>query len=108
MRRLLRSPVGVAAAALLGAVLLLAVVAPMLWGDRAADIDTAQILRGPSAQHWVGTDSLGRDLFLRVLVATRLSVQLAVLSTVVGVVTGLLLGAAPLLVGVRAGRLVTA
>jgi len=108
MRRLLRSPVGIAAATLLTVVLSLAVLAPILWGDRAATIDTGQILQGSSAQHWAGTDSLGRDIFFRVLVATRLSVQLAVLATVVGVTTGLILGAAPVLAGVRAGRLVTA
>ncbi|GIH02367.1 peptide ABC transporter ATP-binding protein [Rhizocola hellebori] len=108
MSRVFRSPVGVSAAALLAAVLLLAVFAPVLWADRAATIDTTQILQGQSAQHWAGTDSLGRDIFFRVLVATRLSVQLAIMATAVGVLIGLLLGAAPLLIGARAGRWVTA
>ena len=45
-------------------------------------IDTTSILRGPSAAHWAGTDNLGRDIFFRVLVATRLSVELALLATV--------------------------
>ncbi|MFF5232453.1 dipeptide/oligopeptide/nickel ABC transporter permease/ATP-binding protein [Dactylosporangium sp. NPDC000521] len=108
MPQRLRTPLGVTAAALLTAVLALAVLAPVLWGGRADAVDTANILQGPSAAHWAGTDGLGRDIFFRVLVATRLSVVLALLSTGLGVVTGLLLGAAPQLIGARLGRLVTA
>src|SRR6185369_9794878 len=94
-----RTPVGLGAAGLLIAVLLLALVAPLVWGDRATAMDTSQILQGPSAAHWFGTDALGRDLFARVLVASRLTVGLALGATAIGVVTGLLLGAAPLLLG---------
>ncbi|MEV4536606.1 dipeptide/oligopeptide/nickel ABC transporter permease/ATP-binding protein [Asanoa sp. NPDC049518] len=104
----LRTPLGVTAAALLALVVVTAVLAPVLWGDRAEAVDTAHILEGPSSAHWAGTDALGRDIVFRVLVATRLSVLLALLSTALGVLTGLLLGAAPLLVGARVGRLVTA
>ncbi|MBO0836750.1 MAG: dipeptide/oligopeptide/nickel ABC transporter permease/ATP-binding protein, partial [Actinobacteria bacterium] len=104
----LRTPVGASAAALLAAVLLLAILAPVLWSARANAIDTNTILKGSSAAHWLGTDNLGRDIFYRVLVATRLSVELALIATAIGVVVGLLLGTAPLLLGVRAGRVVTA
>jgi peptide/nickel transport system permease protein len=106
--RVLRTPVGAAAAAMVVVVLLLAVLAPLLWSDAAYAVDTGQIQQGASAEHWAGTDSLGRDIFFRVLVATRLSVQLALLATALGVVVGLLLGTAPLLLGARAGRVVTA
>ncbi|MEV0560574.1 dipeptide/oligopeptide/nickel ABC transporter permease/ATP-binding protein [Dactylosporangium sp. NPDC050588] len=108
MPKRLRTPLGVTAAVLLTAVLTLTVLAPVLWGGRADAVDTANILQGPSAAHWAGTDGLGRDIFFRVLVATRLSVVLALLSTGLGVVIGLLLGAAPQLIGARLGRLVTA
>ena len=108
MRRVFRSPVGIGAAALLSMVLLLAIFAPLLWGARAETIDTTQILQGSSARHWAGTDNLGRDIFFRVLVAGRLSVSLALSATAVGVLIGLILGAAPLLTGARAGRVVTA
>ena len=104
----LRTPVGAGAGLLLALVLVLAVLAPPLWGDRAAAPDTDHILEGPSAAHWVGTDNLGRDLFYRVLVATRLSVELALLATAIGVVVGLLLGTAPAVLGRRGGRFVAA
>src|SRR4051812_4679003 len=104
----LRTPVGAGAAALLAAVLLLALLAPMLWSARANAVHTDQITRGSSAAHWMGTDNLGRDIFFRVLVATRLSVELALLATAIGVAAGLLLGTASLSLGARAGRAVTA
>jgi oligopeptide/dipeptide ABC transporter ATP-binding protein len=100
--------VGVCAAALLTGVLLLAVLAPVLWSDDANAVDTGQILQGGSGAHWAGTDNLGRDIFFRVLVATRLSVRLALLATFLGVLVGLLLGTAQLLLGTRLGRVVTA
>jgi peptide/nickel transport system permease protein len=106
--RVLRTPLGLTTGVLMTAVLLLAVFAPMLWSGRAAAVDTDQILTGPSAQHWAGTDNLGRDIFFRVLVASRLSLELALVATAIGVVVGLLLGTAPLLLGRRLGRLVTA
>jgi oligopeptide/dipeptide ABC transporter ATP-binding protein len=104
----LRTPLGLAAATVMTVVLVLAVVAPTLWSDRAGTPDTDQILAGPSSEHWIGTDSIGRDLFFRVLVATRLSVELALLATAIAVVVGILLGTAPAVLGRRAGRLVTA
>src|SRR3979409_1590994 len=42
--------------------------------------DTAAALKPPSAAHWFGTDQLGRDIFSRVIVATRLDVFIAVAS----------------------------
>ncbi|WP_432981317.1 dipeptide/oligopeptide/nickel ABC transporter permease/ATP-binding protein [Dactylosporangium sp. CA-233914] len=106
--RIARTPVGASAVVLLVVVLGLAALAPIVWGGRAAAVDTAAIQQGPSAAHWLGTDALGRDLFYRLLVATRLSVILALLATIIGVVTGTLLGTAPSVLPTRIGRLVTA
>src|SRR5690606_37367965 len=103
-RLMLRTPLGVTAFSLLALVLSTAVLAPVLWGDQAAVTDTGDLLAQPSAEHWIGTDNLGRDLLLRTLVATRLSILLAVLATAVAVGAGLLLGAAPLLLGPVLGR----
>ncbi|RFU83923.1 ATP-binding cassette domain-containing protein [Streptomyces triticagri] len=102
-----RTPVGLCAAVLLLVVVVVAVLAPLLWGERASVVDTGAVQQGPSAAHLLGTDTLGRDIFYRVLVATRLSVLLAVTATVIGVLLGLLLGTAPAVLPRRAGRLVT-
>ena len=105
---ILRTPVGVAAAALLTVLLVLAVMAPLLWADKASTIDTAALLRPPSRAHPLGTDELGRDILWRILVATRLSVELALLATAIGLVFGVVFGALPSLLGPRIGRLLAA
>src|SRR6478736_1127651 len=106
--RIVKTPVGLVGLGLLALIVLLAVFAPILWGDKASVVDTENLLAGPSAQHWFGTDNLGRDLFFRVLVATRLSLTLTLVATALGTVIGLVLGTAPELLGGRLGRLVTA
>lgn len=103
----LRTPVGMSAGVLLVLLLVLSIIAPLLWTERANLVNTGAILQPPSAEHLVGTDNLGRDLFFRVLVATGLSVQLALLATGVSVIVGLILGAAPFLLGPRLGRPLT-
>ena len=104
---MLGTPAGISAAILLGIVALLAIFAPLLWSSDASAIDTSSILQGPSARHWLGTNGLGQDVFYQVLVASRLSVGLALAATAIGVACGLLLGTAPLIVGRRAGRFIT-
>lgn len=93
---------------LLVIVFALAIFAPIVLGGRADAVDTSAIQQGPSAAHWLGTDALGRDLFYRLLVATQLSVVLALLSTTIGVVVGTVLGTAPSVLPTRIARLVTA
>jgi oligopeptide/dipeptide ABC transporter ATP-binding protein len=104
----IRTPLGLSAGLLLLVVLLLAVFAPLLWSHQASAIDTDHLLEGSSARHWLGTDNLGRDIFYRVLVATRQSIALALLASAIAVVTGLLIGTAPAVLGRRSGRLATA
>ena len=104
LTRILRTPLGIAAVVMLTLVVATAIFAPILWGEEAAAVDTDNMLAGPSLEHPIGTDQLGRDLLLRVLVATRLSVTLAVLATLVAVSAGLILGVAPLLLGRCLGR----
>jgi peptide/nickel transport system permease protein len=106
--RVLRTPLGLAATVLVVAVLALAILGPVLWGHGAEAVDTGNILAQPSGEHWAGTDNLGRDILLRVLVASRLSIVLALLAIAIAVVVGLLLGSAPFLLGRRSGRLVSA
>ncbi|WP_405902060.1 ABC transporter permease [Streptomyces sp. NBC_00656] len=55
-------------------------------------VRTADRLRGPSAQHLLGTDQLGRDLFARLVHGTGLSLVSAALATLVGLVAGSALG----------------
>jgi peptide/nickel transport system permease protein len=78
-------------------VLLLAVFGPLVAPQNPDQISLLAVLRPPSVHHWFGTDSLGRDLFSRVLAGTRISVEVAVIilslsvtfGTAVGIVSGL-------------------
>ena len=51
-------------------------------------------LKPPSAAHWFGTDQLGRDIFSRVLVATRLDLSIAFASVILAFMLGALSGVA--------------
>jgi peptide/nickel transport system permease protein len=50
------------------------------------------MLKGPSAEHWLGTDELGRDVLSRVIHAAQLSMMVAILAACVGLVFGTLIG----------------
>ncbi|MEU5798566.1 dipeptide/oligopeptide/nickel ABC transporter permease/ATP-binding protein [Streptomyces sp. NPDC047813] len=108
MRRLLRSPAGLLGTGLIAVMIVLALIGPPIWGEAAARIDPAQINQGASAAHLLGTDALGRDLLARTLAATRLTLGLAFLATLIGTVGGVLLGALPSLLPRRAGQTVVA
>ena len=55
--------------------------------------NTARALQPPSWAHWFGTDQLGRDIFSRVLVATRLDVSIALAAVSLSLVVGCIAGA---------------
>lgn len=55
--------------------------------------DSAVHLQPPSGSHWFGTDALGRDIFSRVIVATRLDLGMAVSAVVVSFIIGTGFGA---------------
>ena len=107
-RKAARTPLGIASGILLVLILLLAVLGPILWTSQANAIDVLNMQQGPSARHWLGTNLLGQDILYRILVAARLSIGLALAATAIGVACGLALGTAPVIVGRRAGRVITA
>jgi len=60
--------------------LLAAIIGPFVVPYDPLASDTAAALQAPSAAHWFGTDQLGRDIFSRVVVATRLDMIIAIAS----------------------------
>jgi peptide/nickel transport system permease protein len=69
-----------------------AIFAPWLVPYPPNDIDLAQTLAKPSAEHWLGTDNLGRDVLSRIIYGARTSLIIAVGATAVSVVLGEILG----------------
>lgn len=102
-----RSPAAIAGAAAALALLAVAVFGPALFGATAAHVDLDAAIQGPSAQHLLGTDELGRDLLARVITATRVSLGLSLLATLIGAAVGIGLGALPAVTAPWVGRIVT-
>ena len=86
----------IAVAAVLGALVLLAVLAPVVAPYGVDVLDLAQRRGAPSLVHWFGTDELGRDLLTRILFGARISLAIglvsAALSAAIGVSVGALAG----------------
>jgi peptide/nickel transport system permease protein len=80
-----------------GALVLLLAAAALLslfWSPHPpAEIDVTQRFAGPSALHWLGTDSLGRDIASQILVGSQNSIVVGVIAVCVGVAFGVALGA---------------
>ena len=91
--RLVASPVARAGFAIVGVFVLIAVLTPAVHHyDATTDADLTLRLKPPTAAHPLGTDTLGRDILVRVLHATRVSLGLAVSAVAVAAVVGSLLG----------------
>ncbi len=103
-RRAMRTPLGIATTVMLLLLLLTVLFSPVLFNYSATRIDVVNMEQGVSSMHLFGTDKLGRDIFSRVLVASRISVELALLTTVLAAVLGIFLGALPVVVPRRLGR----
>lgn len=82
--------------ALLMFILLLAIIGPWVIDIDPNAIDTAVRLEGPSAEHLLGTDELGRDIFARIVHGSRVTLVIAgaavLLTTVTGTVVGVVSG----------------
>jgi peptide/nickel transport system permease protein len=91
-RLLLRNPVTVISAIMLGVVVFVAVAANWITPFGVNDVDVPSALQPPSGAHWFGTDELGRDVLSRVLVAIQASMRVAVVSVAFAVVVGVIVG----------------
>ncbi len=96
LRWLRKHPMLVLGALLLVVMVFVAFAAPALATHDPEDIDPLVRLLAPSTEHRFGTDALGRDVYSRALWGARISllvgVTVAALSTVIGVVLGLVAG----------------
>jgi ABC-type dipeptide/oligopeptide/nickel transport system permease subunit len=95
-RRFLRQRAAVIALAFVILLVLVAVFAPWVAPYDPLSQDLRNTLQGPSAEHWLGTDELGRDVLSRIIYGSRVSllaaVQAVVLALVLGVPPGLAAG----------------
>ena len=87
-----RNPLAVSGLVVVVALVLAAAAAPLLAGGSAIDQDLTQRLLPAGAAHWFGTDELGRDIFARVVMGSRVTLAIIALVGVIVVPAGLIVG----------------
>jgi peptide/nickel transport system permease protein len=101
VRRVLRRPLAIVCllyiASIVGIAIIAPIVLPNVSNQQAGDL--AHVLQGPSWQHLLGTDSVGRDILARLLVGTRITILGVAEATLVAVGLGVPLGLAAGYVG---------
>jgi ABC-type dipeptide/oligopeptide/nickel transport system permease subunit len=71
---------------------LIALFAPLIAPYGITERTSGQFRDGPSADHWFGTDPIGRDLFSRIVYGARVSLRIGFTATAISVAIGLLFG----------------
>ena len=91
-----RHPTIVAGGFLISVMILIAILAPFLGTVDPTALAPIKRLRAPSAEHWFGTDALGRDVYSRVIYGTRISLivgfAVATIASGIGTFVGLVSG----------------
>ena len=73
-------------------IILAAVFAPLITRYDPNALNLANMRKPPSAEHWFGTDDMGRDVFSRVIYGGRLSLMIGFVPSVISLVLGTVLG----------------
>jgi peptide/nickel transport system permease protein len=93
LTRRVRVPVSVILAAVVAVLILVAAALPSLVATHSpTDVDLGNTLAGPSGAHWLGTDSIGRDLYSRIIHGTRTSLLIGLGAILLSLVFALFLG----------------
>ncbi len=77
---------------IIGFLALVAIFAPLISPYDPSVIDGTNLLTAPSRQHFLGTDSLGRDLFSRLVYGARISLSIGLIAVGIATMIGLILG----------------
>lgn len=103
---LTENPVSLLAAALLLVILFAAVFGPYVVPYDPYETNPDRIYLAPGSAHWFGTDQLGRDVFSRVVVATRLDLLIAVTAVAFSFAIGSSIGGISGFIGGRPDRII--
>ena len=91
--RFSKNHLAVAGSAVVVLLFALSILAPWISPYDPAAIDLKNILQPPSAQHWFGTDQLGRDVLSRMIWGAQISLKVGFVSTGIAICIGTILGA---------------
>ncbi|MCE2457699.1 MAG: ABC transporter permease [Dehalococcoidia bacterium] len=87
-----RNPTMVAGIAVVLAMLLIAICAPLIASSDAGDVDPFNRFAEPQSEFWFGTDNLGRDVFSRTIFGTRISLTVGLSVALVSLINAILIG----------------
>ena len=95
-KRLMKNPMAMIGLAVVVILVIISFIAPFITRFTYAEMDPGALNEGPSEVHWCGTDSLGRDIFSRLLYGGRYTLGLGfgacALSTIAGIILGSIAG----------------
>ncbi len=92
--RIRRNRLALSGMILVGLLAAIALLGPLLTSRAADEQNLLLRLQPPSAQHWFGTDDLGRDIFVRLLLGTRISLAVGFVAVFISCLFGTLVGVA--------------
>lgn len=93
LRALLRNPLAVVGGIIILVLVLAATFAPWIAPESPLGQNLEARLLPPSAEHWMGTDELGRDIFSRVVYGARITLMIVALVALISAPLGLIIGA---------------
>jgi len=86
------NPIAMAGLVIIAALVLIALLAPLITSADGTEQVLADRLQAPSAAHWLGTDELGRDIFERIIWGSRVTLYIVGLVGIIVVPIGLAIG----------------
>ena len=98
-RRLKKNPIAMGSLFILIVIIFMAIFAPIIKNVDYETVVTSKKNLSPNGEFWWGTDAMGRDLFTRVWIGTRISITVAIIATFITVVVGCLYGGIAAYVG---------
>ena len=105
-RRFRKNRLAMAGLIFLGLLVLVAIFAPWIAPYGFDERSAGAFREGPSMDHWFGTDTIGLDVFSRVVYGARISLKVGFVATIMAVIIGLVLGAIAGFTGGRTDNLI--
>ncbi len=92
IKRFRRNKIAVVALVVLAFLVIISVLAPVLATHNRDEINLRNRENPPSAEHWLGTDNVGRDIYSRLLYGGRVSLMVGFAASMIQVIIGIILG----------------
>ncbi len=93
IKQLMKNKLAVVGLVILLVEIIVAIFAPVIIPYDYTEMDFSAMFSGPSAAHWFGCDDMGRDIFSRVIYASRYSISIGIFAVMMGACIGIVIGA---------------